>query len=223
MLEAVGIDVALPPEGVTRCIQESGIGFLFAPAFHPAMKFAAVPRRELGVRTLFNLLGPLTNPARPQYQLLGVSSDDLLDLMADSLLKLGVTRAIVVHSADGSDEISVAGITMVREVHKGSVRRYEVTPEEFGISRAAPDAVRGGDVDVNKRILIDILDGRPGPTRDAAVMNAAAALYACGRANDLRTAAEMAAAALDSRRALQTLDRLRIVSQGARASVHSVA
>src|SRR5437763_10547818 len=108
VLEAVGVDVALPPEGVARCIEEAGIGFLFAPAFHPAMKFAAIPRRELGVRTIFNLLGPLTNPARPRYQLLGVSSDDLLDLMAGALSKLGVDRALVVHSVDGTDEISVS-------------------------------------------------------------------------------------------------------------------
>ena len=109
VLEAVGVDVALPPEGVARCIQEAGIGFLFAPAFHPAMKFAAIPRRELGVRTVFNLLGPLTNPARPRFQLLGVSSAGLVDLMAESLLKLGVESALVVHSHDGIDEISVSG------------------------------------------------------------------------------------------------------------------
>ncbi|HEX8917602.1 MAG TPA: anthranilate phosphoribosyltransferase, partial [Chloroflexota bacterium] len=119
VLEALNVDVSLPPAGVARCIREAGIGFLFAPAFHPATKFAAIPRRELGVRTVFNLLGPLTNPAVPRYQLLGVSSDDLLDLMAGSLLQLGVECALVVHSADGLDEISVAGPTHVREVRRG--------------------------------------------------------------------------------------------------------
>src|SRR5947209_16627706 len=132
VLEAVGVDVSLPPEGVSHCIEEAGIGFLFAPAFHPAMRFAAVPRRELGVRTVFNLLGPLTNPARPSYQLLGVSSDELLDLMAHALLKLGVDRALVVHSHDGTDEISIAGPTSVRELREGAVSSYQVAPDDFG-------------------------------------------------------------------------------------------
>src|SRR5579884_1014308 len=142
VLEALGVDVSLPPEGVARCIEEVGIGFLFAPAFHPATKFAALPRRELGVRTVFNLLGPLTNPARPRYQLLGVSSADLLDLIAESLLKLGVEAALVVHSQDGTDEISIGAPTQVREVRDGCVRAYEITPEDFGVNRSPEDAVR---------------------------------------------------------------------------------
>lgn len=223
VLETLGVDVALPPEGVARCIEEAGIGFLFAPAFHPAMKFAAVPRRELGVRTVFNLLGPLTNPARPLYQLLGVSSPDLLDLMAHSLLKLGVEAALVVHSSDGTDEISVAGQTLVREVRGGEVRAYEIGPEDFGVSRAEPEAVRGGDPELNASILRNILEGQKGATRDAAVMNAAAALYVAGRAGDFRTGTEQAAQALDSQAAFKTLQRLRTVSQGARAEIDSAA
>jgi anthranilate phosphoribosyltransferase len=128
VLEAVGVDVALPPEGVTRCIEEAGMGFLFAPAFHPAMKFAGVPRRELGVRTVFNLLGPLTNPAFPRYQLLGVSNSSLLDLMANSLLQLGVERALVVHSEDGMDEICGACATVVRVVSAGEITAYLLQP-----------------------------------------------------------------------------------------------
>lgn len=192
------------------------MGFLFAPAFHPAMKFAAVPRRELGVRTVFNLLGPLTNPARPRYQLLGVSSGDLLDLMANSLAKLGVEHALVVHSADGTDEISVSGPTMAREVQGGRVEAYEVCPEDFGVDRSEPEAVRGGDPDTNAAILERVLAGETGPARDAAVVNAAAALFVSGRAADLRKGARMAAEAIDSRAARSTLERLRDVSRDAR-------
>lgn len=223
VLEVLGVDVSLPPEGVVRCVQEAGIGFLFAPTFHPAMKFAAVPRRELGVRTMFNLLGPLTNPARPRFQLLGVSSDDLLDLMAGALVGLGVERALVVHSADGTDEISVAGATAVREVVGGHVRQYEVTPEEFGLQRSSSDAMGGGDPATNAAILHGVLSGERGAARDAAAMNAAAALYAAGRASDLRAGTEEALAAIDSRAALATLERLRTTSQGARAAIESAA
>lgn len=223
VLEALGVDIALPPEGVARCIREAGIGFLFAPAFHPAMKFAAVPRRELGVRTIFNLLGPLTNPAVPRYQLLGVSAESLLDLMAGALLLLGVDRAMVVHSLDGLDEISLSGPTSVREIAVGEIRAYEVVPEDFGVARAEPDAVKGGDVETNVAIMREVLDGRRGATRDAAVINAAAALYASGKAADLNDGARIAERALDSGAARTSLDRFRAVSQGARADADSAA
>jgi len=223
VLEVVGVDVSLPPEGVSRCIEEAGIGFLFAPAFHPAMKFAAVPRRELGVRTVFNLLGPLTNPARPAYQLLGVSNEALLDLMAHSLLKLGVERALVVHSRDGTDEISIASPTSVREVHDGAVRSYEIGPEDFGLSRSEAGGVQGGDPETNGRILRDVLNGKQGPARDAAVVNAAAALYASGRASTLQAAASQAEQALDAGAGAATLEELRRVSKGARARIESMA
>lgn len=223
VLEAVGVDVSLPPEGVSQCIAETGIGFLFAPAFHPATRFAALPRRELGVRTVFNLLGPLTNPARPSYQLLGVSSEGLLDLMAQSLLQLGVERALVVHSLDGTDEISIAAGTSVREVRDGMIHAYEVSPEDFGVARSPAGAVRGGDPDVNGAILKDVMNGKRGPARDAAVVNAAAALYACGRAPTWRSGVTQAESALDSRGAAETLERLRKVSKGARARIDSAA
>lgn len=223
VLEELGVDVTLPPEGVSKCIEEAGIGFLFAPTFHPAMKFAAVPRRELGVRTVFNLLGPLTNPARPRYQLVGVSSADLLDLMSQSLLKLGVERALVVHSHDGTDEISVGAPTAVREVRDGGVESYEVRPEDFGELSAEPESMRGGDPETNAAILRGVLEGQHGPARDAVVINAAAALYAAGRAPDFRNGARQAEMALDSGVALATLEHLRSVSQGARASVGSAA
>lgn len=217
VLEALGVDVSLPAEGVTRCVREVGIGFLFAPAFHPAMKFAAVPRRELGVRTVFNLLGPLTNPARPRYQLLGVSSDDLIDLMAESLLQLGVESALVVHSRDGTDEISVASPTDVREVRGREIRAYQVTPEDFGVARSDPETIRGGDSEVNAGIMRDVLAGKRGPTRDAAVVNAAATLYAAGKVSSLKEGAERASTLIDSGAARATLERLVSVSQGARA------
>jgi anthranilate phosphoribosyltransferase len=219
----VGVDVSLPPEGVRHCIEEAGIGFLFAPAFHPAMRFAAVPRRELGVRTVFNLLGPLTNPARPSFQLLGVSSEPLLDLMAQSLLNLGVERALVVHSQDGTDEISIAAPTSVREVHAGAIRAYEIGPEDFGVSRSEASGVQGGDPETNGAILQDVMNGNHSPARDAAVVNAAAALYACGRAPNLKAAASQAEQALDVGAAAETLERLRRVSQGARAHIESMA
>lgn len=223
VLEALGVDVSLPPEGVSRCIDEAGMGFLFAPTFHPAMKFAAAPRREIGVRTVFNLLGPLTNPAAPRYQLVGVSHGDLLDLMARALLGLGVESALVVHSADGTDEISVSGSTHVREVRAGAVRAYDVTPEDFGIERSQPDSVRGGDPETNAAILLAILEGNRGPTRDSALINAAAALCVAGKASDLRAGAHLAAEAVDSRAALSVLDRLRSVSRGARAEIENAA
>jgi anthranilate phosphoribosyltransferase len=217
VLEALGVEVALPPDGVTHCIQEAGIGFLFAPAFHPATKFAAVPRRELGVRTVFNLLGPLTNPARPRYQLLGVSSGDLLDLMAAALQKLGVARALVVHSQDGTDEISVAGPTDIREVTAGEIRSYTVTPDDFGVRQASPESVRGGDASTNAAILIGVLEGEQGAARDASLINAAAALYAAGRAGDVREGMQQARDALDSGAAREALVLLRAASQAVRA------
>lgn len=223
VLEALGVDITLPPAGVARCIEEAGMGFLFAPAFHPATKFAGVPRRELGVRTVFNLLGPLTNPAHPQYQLLGVSSAGLLDLMAEALATLGVRRALVVHSADGTDEISVSGPTSVREIVDGEIRAYEVTPEDFGVQTAPAGSVKGGDAEQNAAILLDILGGKPGATRDAAVINAAAALYASGRAESLREGARLAERAIDSGAGTATLDRLRAASRGARAEADSAA
>lgn len=221
VLEAVGVDITLPPEGVTRCIEEAGMGFLFAPAFHPATKFAAIPRRELGVRTVFNLLGPLTNPARPHYQLLGVSSSSLLDLMAEALVKLGVEAALVVHSRDGMDEISVSAPTEVREIRDGGIRAYEITPEDFGVERAAEGAIRGGDPETNAAMLLEVLEGRRGPVRDAAVINAGAALVVSGRARDLLDGARLAGEVIDSQAARETLERLRRVSQGARSEVGS--
>jgi anthranilate phosphoribosyltransferase len=219
VLEALGVDVALPPEGVAQCIEEAGMGFLFAPAFHPATRFAAVPRRELGVRTVFNLLGPLTNPARPAYQLMGVSGGELLDLMAAAVQQIGVERALVVHSADGTDEISVAGPTDVREVTAGEIRAYRVSPEDFGVPCAGAESVRGGDPEINARILLGVLEGETGPTRDAAVINAAAALYASGQVADLKQGAVRAGEALDSGAARDTLVALRRVSQRVRAEM----
>lgn len=223
VLEALGVDVALPPEGVERCVREAGMGFLFAPTFHPAMKFAAVPRRELGVPTLFNLLGPLTNPAHPRFQLLGVSSEELLDLMAGALAGLGVKRALVVHSADGTDEISISGPTSVREIAEGQIRAYEVTPDDFGLPAALSSAIRGGDPATNAAILRDVLTGKPGATRDSSVMNAGAALYAAERVDSLRDGARQAARAIDSGAALATLERLRAASQDARAEIENAA
>ncbi len=168
---------------------------------------------------MFNLLGPLTNPAIPRYQLLGVSGADLLDLMADSLLKLDVTAALVVHSDDGTDEISTSGPTRVREIRGGAIRAYQIEPEDFGICRSPPESVRGGDVETNVGILRRVLDGEIGPARNAAVVNAGAALYVAGKAETLVDGARLATSALDSGAARAQLLRLMDVSVRARSDV----
>jgi anthranilate phosphoribosyltransferase len=221
VLELLGVDVALPPEGVAQCIEEAGMGFLFAPTFHPATRFAAVLRRELGVPTFFNLLGPLTNPARPRFQLLGVNHENLLDLMAGALAELGVERALVVHSADGLDEISIAGPTSVREIADAGIEAYTVTPEDFGLETSATSELRGGDPETNAEIFRAVLEGEPGAARDCALMNAGAALLVSGRAGSLKEGTQLAAAALDSGSAMKTLASLRDTSQRARQSLAS--
>lgn len=198
VLEALGVNLLTPPERVADCIERVGIGFLFAPALHTAMKHAMPARRRLGGRTVFNLLGPLTNPAGARVHVMGVFAADKVGLMAGALAKLGVERAFVVHGADGSDEISLSGETHVAEIHFGTVRNYTVTPEEFGFARVPLDALRGGDAAANAGIIRRILDGEPGPRRDIVLINAAAALVAAGVAADFRSAVTLAAQSIDS-------------------------
>src|SRR5258708_27592983 len=192
VLEALGVRIDLPFERYGRAIREIGIGFLFAQAAHTATRHAAPARKQIGVRTVFNLLGPLTNPAGAQSQVLGVFSEDVIDLVAATLAELGVERAFVVHGAGGLDEISLAGETTVAEVRGGAVRRFTVTPDEFGVARAPLESIRGGAAAENAALIRHILEGEAGPARDVVVVNAAAAPVAANIAANFREAAGLA-------------------------------
>jgi len=198
VLEALGVRIDLPFERYGLAIREIGIGFLFAQAAHTATRHAAPARKQIGVRTVFNLLGPLTNPAGAQSQVLGVFSEDVIDLVAATLAELGVERAFVVHGAGGLDEISLAGETMVAEVRGGAVRRFTVTPEEFGVTRAPLESIRGGTPTENAALIQRILEGEAGPARDIVVVNAAAALVAADVAANFREAAGLASFVISS-------------------------
>jgi anthranilate phosphoribosyltransferase len=198
VLEELGVRIDLPFERYGQAIREIGIGFLFAQAAHTATRHAVPARKLIGVRTVFNLLGPLTNPAGAQSQVLGVFSEDVMDLVAAALPELGVERAFVVHGAGGLDEISLAGETMVAEVRSGSVRRFTVTPEEFGVSRAPLEAIRGGTAAENAALIERILEDEAGPARDIVVINAAAALVAAGVSDNFREAAGLASFVISS-------------------------
>jgi len=198
VLEELGVRIDLPFERYGRAIREIGIGFLFAQAAHTATRHAAPARKQIGARTVFNLLGPLTNPAGAQAQVLGVFSEEVIGLVAATLAELGVERAFVVHGAGGLDEISLAGETMVAEVRGGAVRRFTVTPEEFGVARAPLESIRGGTATENAALIVRILQGEDGPARDIVVVNAAAALVAAGAAADFREGAGLASFVISS-------------------------
>jgi len=208
VLEALGVRIDLPFEQYGQAIRDIGIGFLFAQAAHTATRHAAPARKLIGERTVFNLLGPLTNPAGAQSQVLGVFSESVMDLVASALAELGVERAFVVHGAGGLDEISLAGETMVAEVRGGTVRRFKVTPEEFGVARAPLEAIRGGTPAENAALIRRILEGEAGPARDIVVINAAAALVAAGVAENFREGAGLASFVLASGAAGQKLAKL---------------
>jgi anthranilate phosphoribosyltransferase len=208
VLEALGVQVSAAPPVVERCLAEAGVAFFFAPTFHPAMRHAAQARRDLGVRTAFNLLGPLTNPAAPSRQIVGVPRPDLTELLARALLLLGATRAWVVHGADGLDELSTTGYTKVSECREGSVQTFYVHPSEYGLAKASPDTLRGGDAQVNAAIVRSVLDGTLGPPRDIVLLNAGAALFIAGRAASVREGIGQGAEAIDSGRAKQVLAQL---------------
>jgi len=208
VLEALGVRIDLPFEKCGHAIREIGIGFLFAQAAHTAARHAAPARKQLGVRTVFNLLGPLTNPAGAQSQVLGVFSADVIDLVAATLAELGVERALVVHGAGGLDEISLAGETLVAQVRGGAVRRFTVKPEEFGVARAPLEAIRGGTAMENASLIRRILEGEAGPARDIVVVNAAAALVAAGVAANFREAAGLASFVISSGAANEKLASL---------------
>jgi len=207
VLEALGVSLDVPPERVGQAIREIGIGFLFAPALHTAMKYAMPARRRLG-RTSFNLLGPLTNPAGARAQVVGVFSDQVVEKVALALSELDIERAFVVHGAGGLDEISLSGETTVGDVHRDVVRIYQITPEDFGLDRAPLEAISGGDAPFNAELIRAILSGEPGPRRNVVIANAAAAIFASGRAADFLEGAQLAAASIDSGEARKKLDAL---------------
>jgi anthranilate phosphoribosyltransferase len=208
VLEALGVRVDVPMERHGRAIREIGIGFLFAQMAHTSMRHAAEARKKIGVRTVFNLLGPLTNPAGARFQVVGVPSAELIDVMAAALAELGTEHAFVVHGAGGLDEISLAGETLVAEISNGQVKRFVVAPEDFGVARAPIEAVEGGSPVENAAAIRRVLEGEAGPKRDIVVANAAAALVASGVAPDFRAGAELAAKALRSGAAKEKLEEL---------------
>jgi anthranilate phosphoribosyltransferase len=217
VLEALGVKIDLGPESVAECIESTGIGFMFAPIFHPAMKHAAAPRREIGIRTVFNILGPLTNPARAEYMVLGVPGEELGHKIASVLHRLGTGHSLVVHGRDGLDEISISSRSLVWEINEGKILPpREVAPEDFGFKEASPAEIKGGTPEANARALRRILDGTKDALRDIVVMNAAAALVAANRAKDFKSGARLAEEAIDRGRAREKLDRLIELSQSLR-------
>jgi anthranilate phosphoribosyltransferase len=208
VVEALGVKIDLPADRVASCLDQVGIAFLFAPAMHSAMKYVQPARRELRLRTVFNLLGPLTNPAHASAQVVGVYSSDLVEKVAEALRLLGLRRALVVHGMDGLDEITITGITKVAEVRDGTVRKYEVMPELFGMKRAPMESLAGGDAVANAAIIRAILAGEKSPKRDVVLLNAAAALVAAGRADSIMDGLPAAADSIDSGAAQVKLNRL---------------
>jgi anthranilate phosphoribosyltransferase len=208
LIEALGIKIDAPPDRVEEAVAEIGIGFLFAPLYHGAMRHAAAARQELGIRSIFNMLGPLTNPAGADCQLLGVYAPQLTEMFAEALRLLGSRRALVVHGHDGLDEVSACAPTRVSELRDGLIRTYDITPERFLGRRAAPAEVAGGDPAFNAALTRRILSGEPGGAREVVLLNAAAALMAAGRAENFEAGLRLAAASIDSGAARAKLGRL---------------
>jgi anthranilate phosphoribosyltransferase len=213
VLEALGVKIDLGPEGVQHCLEKVGIGFMFAPVFHPAMKYAVGPRREIGIRTVFNILGPLTNPAGAQSQVLGVSDRNLAPRMAEVLQRLGCRHVLVTHGEDGLDEISISDKSTIWELKGDSLSSYTITPEELGINRARIEDIKGGTASENAGMLRDVLKGEEGPRRDVVLLNAAAGLVAGDLSEKLSEGVELARKTIDNGRALQKLEELIRVSQ----------
>lgn len=212
VLTALGVRIDLTPDHISRCIKESGIGFMFAPAHHPAMKHVGPTRVEIGTRTIFNLLGPLSNPAGVKRQMVGVFSRQWVEPLANVLKNLGAERCFVVHGSDGLDEVTTSGPTAVASLENGSVCTFEITPEEAGLKRVKAEALRGGDAAANSAALLAVLKGEATPFREVAILNAAAALLVAGAARDMKEGAAIAAKSIDSGDALNRLERLIAVS-----------
>jgi len=213
VLEKLGVNLDITPEQVERCINEIGIGFLFAPALHGAMKYAIGPRREIGIRTIFNILGPLTNPANADCQVMGVYSEELVEKMAGVLHRLGCKHGYVVHGRDGMDEITLTGETAAAEVTPEGVRLFTISPDQFGLARCEMSDLRGGDAVANAVVVRSLLEGEQGAKRDIVLLNAGFALLASGQCGDVAAGIRMAEEALNSGRALAQLDRLIVLTQ----------
>ncbi len=212
VFEALGVNVSASPAVVERCLAQAGVGFFFAPTFHPSMRHAAPTRRALGVRTAFNLLGPLTNPATPTRQLVGVSRPEFTELLARSLLRLGSERAWVVHGADGVDEISTTGYTKISECRDGAVNSFYLHPADVGLPKASAAALAGGDAVENARIMTRVLDGERGPARDIVLLNAGASLFIAGKTASIEEGIGRASQAIDRQDAKRTLAQLVSIS-----------
>lgn len=212
VLKALGVNIEAKAPLVEECLAEAGIGFLFAPMLHGAMKYAAPVRRDIGIRTIFNILGPLTNPAGATRQLLGVYDPALTDIMAKVLANLGSEHAFVVRGEDGLDEITLSGETRVTELNDGVVRTYHIRPEEFGFERCSPEELRGGDPEANAAIILDIFNGKKGPARDVVLLNSAAAVCAAGLCHSIAEGIALAHGSIDSGAALEKLEKLKRIS-----------
>lgn len=212
VLEALGVNINLTPEQTVHCIEAVGFGFMFAPNYHNAMKHAAPVRKELGIRTLFNILGPLTNPAGARQQVMGVFHPDLVGIQARVLQRLGSNRVLVVHGMDGMDEITITGDTMVAELKDGEVLEYTVNPQQFGLNTASPGEISVSSVQESRDMLLDVLDNLPGAARDIVLLNAGAAIYAAGRADTLEQGIQKADHAIVSGAAKAKLQQLIEVS-----------
>src|SRR5262245_408859 len=208
VLGALGVKVDAPKDRVELCIAKIGIGFLFAPLLHEAMKYAVQPRRDIGIRTIFNILGPLTNPAMASHQLIGLYSGELVGAIAHVLKNLGSARAMVVHGLEGLDEVSLCGPTKVAELRDGQVKEYTVEPEQFGLERCRLDDLHGGSAEQSAAIVRGVLNGKPGPARDVVLLNSGAALYVSGGGATIRDGIRLAAASIDSGKAREKLDQL---------------
>src|SRR6516165_9642433 len=212
VLTALGVKIDIPPETISACIKTAGIGFMFAPAHHPAMKHVGPTRVELGTRTIFNLLGPLSNPAGVKRQMVGVFSRQWVEPLAHVLKNLGSERAYVVHGSDGLDEITTSGPTTVASLENGTVRAFEISPEDVGLPKTDPKRLLGGEAKENAQALVDVLKGKQGAFRDVAVLNAAAALVVAARAKDLKQALALAQTSIDSGEAASRLQQLVAIS-----------
>ncbi|MCH8063344.1 MAG: anthranilate phosphoribosyltransferase [Chloroflexi bacterium] len=213
VLEGLGVKIDLGPEGVERCLNEVGFGFMFAQRFHPSMRYAAGPRREIGIRTVFNILGPLTNPAGAEAQVIGVADPAMASRMAEVLGRLGGKHALVIHGDDGLDEITIADTTSIWEMKSGKVTEGSISPEDVGLQRASTEEIRVSSVDESVEILKGVLDGKSGPARDIVLMNAAAALVAADVAPTMKDGVALASDAIDSGRAREKVEALISLSQ----------
>ena len=208
VMEALGVCVEISPAAIARSIDDVGIGFLHAPLLHGAMKYVATARKQMGIRTIFNMLGPLTNPASASVQVIGVYAPQLTRLLAEVLLGLGSARALVVHGHDGLDEISITGESNITELKDGQLSNYAIRPEDFGLTRSRLSEIQGGNAAENARIILDVLEGKAGPRRDIVLLNSAAAFVASSKADDFQQGIVMAAESIDSGKARATLERL---------------